>query len=132
MYLPRTVMTYTGVNRNSAGLTGEDSYHGEGMDVAYQTELRVSSIHHDVSEFLYNLLEQIVFTPQEEPDRQRKGELSQLYDNYFYFSDTYYQLSRWPTVEEVSRHLKIDNDSESGHVPVSNSCNWDTFVSYYA
>lgn len=116
-------MSYTGVNRNSAGLTGEDSHYGEGMDGTYQTELRVSSIHHEVSEFLYNLLEQIVFTPQEEPDRQRKGELSVLYDNYFYLSDMYCQLSRWPTVEEVSRHLKIDNDLEGGQVPVSNNCN---------
>ncbi|KAI6651459.1 Eukaryotic translation initiation factor 3 subunit L-like [Oopsacas minuta] len=111
-------MTYSGVNRSTSGLTAEDNYYGEGQE-AYQSELRQSSISPEVSEFLYNLLEQILFTTQEEvQDKQRKGELSRLYDNYFYLSDKYYQLYRWPTVEEVSRHLNIDSEIEGWQISI--------------
>ncbi|KAI6660146.1 hypothetical protein LOD99_10538 [Oopsacas minuta] len=87
-------MTYSGVNRSTSGLTAEDNYYGEGQE-AYQSELRQSSI-----------------------SPERKGELSRLYDNYFYLSDKYYQLYRWPTVEEVSRHLNIDSEIEGWQISI--------------
>ena len=90
------------------------------MDSAYMPDMRVSGIQHEVSEFLYNLLEQIVFTSQEDgQDRARGMELSRLYSNYFFFSERAYPGSRWPTVDEVSRLLKIDSEQEGWQIPVS-------------
>ena len=113
-------MSFNGSIRGSSAQTAEDNYYGEGMDSAYTSDLRGSSIQHEVSEFLYNLLEQIVITSQDDvQDRQRSRDLFRLYNSYFYFSERTYATSRWPTVDEVSRHLKIDNDLEGWQIPVS-------------
>ena len=106
-------------NGSLRGTQTAEDYYGEGLDTAYMPDMRGHSIPHEVSEFLYNLLEQIVFTsPDEGQERQRIKELSNLYDNYLYLSERVYASSRWPSADDVTRHLKLDNGLEGWQVPV--------------
>ena len=90
---------------------GNNDYYMEGgeSNAFYASDSRRTDIHPDVSDFIFSFIEQINAVPEDDAqERHRKEELSRLYNFYYYFSESFYHNSRWPTVEDISRSLMIE------------------------